>query len=387
MRNKSIFTACMALLLSLATAAQTKKQPQTLTLTNGRYSESFDEDSIQRIGSALININTMQIVKLQLTKEEEKLFDNTHAGRFLSVDPLADSYPFYTPYQYASNNPVAYIDLDGKEGLLSIFLPNPYSAENTALLKNKLGVKQGSFADKAIDFIAGAGDRSLQLNNPATYVTSAGDHLKNMYNNAKAIVTSPTAEGKVDAALHLSFPSLNQAENAGQQAATAIQTGDTRTMGAFFTDAAMFAISLKAGKVSGVSENNLKVDLMGGEKTRLGTGWINYDLKAIEGIKADVADFNKFFKKSSVSEITVNNPQADFLKNITDALKNGGSITIRGGMSNKYFNKVWNGSAEGLDGFEIIKKTENVPNSGYFQNDGVTPVNGVVNEIILKKKS
>ncbi|HWJ25648.1 MAG TPA: RHS repeat-associated core domain-containing protein, partial [Flavisolibacter sp.] len=36
-------------------------------------------------------------------------------GKFLSVDPLTRSYPQLTPYQYASNTPIAYIDLDGLE--------------------------------------------------------------------------------------------------------------------------------------------------------------------------------------------------------------------------------------------------------------------------------
>jgi RHS repeat-associated protein len=40
-------------------------------------------------------------------------------GRFLSVDPLTKSYAMLTPYQFASNSPIAGIDLDGME-----FLPN-----------------------------------------------------------------------------------------------------------------------------------------------------------------------------------------------------------------------------------------------------------------------
>jgi RHS repeat-associated protein len=36
-------------------------------------------------------------------------------GRFLSVDPLTKSYPWLTPYQFASNRPIDGIDLDGKE--------------------------------------------------------------------------------------------------------------------------------------------------------------------------------------------------------------------------------------------------------------------------------
>jgi len=40
---------------------------------------------------------------------------NSGLGRFLSVDPLFQSYPWYTPYQFAGNNPIANIDLDGLE--------------------------------------------------------------------------------------------------------------------------------------------------------------------------------------------------------------------------------------------------------------------------------
>ena len=38
-------------------------------------------------------------------------------GKFLSVDPLTKSYPWYTPYQFAGNMPIANIDLDGLEPL------------------------------------------------------------------------------------------------------------------------------------------------------------------------------------------------------------------------------------------------------------------------------
>jgi RHS repeat-associated protein len=36
-------------------------------------------------------------------------------GRFLSVDPIANSYPWYTPYQFAGNDVMRCIDLDGGE--------------------------------------------------------------------------------------------------------------------------------------------------------------------------------------------------------------------------------------------------------------------------------
>ena len=43
-----------------------------------------------------------------------RIYD-TRVGKFLSVDPIAAKYPFLTPYQFASNSPIANIDLDGLE--------------------------------------------------------------------------------------------------------------------------------------------------------------------------------------------------------------------------------------------------------------------------------
>jgi RHS repeat-associated protein len=40
---------------------------------------------------------------------------NPSLGKFLSVDPLTASYPWYTPYQFAGNKPINCIDLDGLE--------------------------------------------------------------------------------------------------------------------------------------------------------------------------------------------------------------------------------------------------------------------------------
>ncbi|WP_245189412.1 RHS repeat domain-containing protein [Lunatimonas salinarum] len=40
---------------------------------------------------------------------------NPSIAKFLSVDPLAADYPWYTPYQFAGNNPIRFVDLDGLE--------------------------------------------------------------------------------------------------------------------------------------------------------------------------------------------------------------------------------------------------------------------------------
>jgi RHS repeat-associated protein len=40
---------------------------------------------------------------------------NPNLARFLSIDPLTKEYPWYTPYQFAGNIPIAFIDRDGLE--------------------------------------------------------------------------------------------------------------------------------------------------------------------------------------------------------------------------------------------------------------------------------
>jgi RHS repeat-associated protein len=42
-------------------------------------------------------------------------------SKFLSVDPLAPDYPWYTPYQFAGNKPIAAVDLDGLEEHIVIY--------------------------------------------------------------------------------------------------------------------------------------------------------------------------------------------------------------------------------------------------------------------------
>ncbi|PTB93667.1 hypothetical protein C9994_12835 [Marivirga lumbricoides] len=54
-------------------------------------------------------------------------------GKFLSVDPLTNEYPWYTPYQFAGNMPINAIDLDGLEWVLKIYSPDVSSKFNKAV--------------------------------------------------------------------------------------------------------------------------------------------------------------------------------------------------------------------------------------------------------------
>jgi hypothetical protein len=64
---------------------------------------------------------------------------NPAIARFLSVDPLAPSYPWYTPYQFAGNMPIVAVDLDGLEPKVMIDEQGKLTEPVIALMTATLG--------------------------------------------------------------------------------------------------------------------------------------------------------------------------------------------------------------------------------------------------------
>ena len=82
----------------------------------------------------------------QLVQDYGMRLYNPALGRFLSVDPLAKEYSFYTPYQFAGNTPIDAIDLDGAEPFKKAYIyannTNPklnlFHADNLVNMNNAL---------------------------------------------------------------------------------------------------------------------------------------------------------------------------------------------------------------------------------------------------------
>jgi len=67
---------------------------------------------------------------------------NPSIAKFLSVDPLTTSYPMLTPYQFASNVPIAAIDLDGLESKFVMqWLSQPHGDGTRTVIKTEALVK------------------------------------------------------------------------------------------------------------------------------------------------------------------------------------------------------------------------------------------------------
>lgn len=93
------------------------KEGRILTLSNGKYLEIENNDSLQRIGSVIVNMNTGQLYEILDTDTlyQESDLNPTIITRWWSVDPLAAKYPNMSPYTSVANNPIIYKDTDGRD--------------------------------------------------------------------------------------------------------------------------------------------------------------------------------------------------------------------------------------------------------------------------------
>ncbi len=91
-------------------------------------------------------------------------------ARFPSVDPLAKSYPWYTPYQFAGNTPILAVDLDGLEILNYNSLNNDSGYKRVVsiltatklwdnLLDNTFAVNRGVYANANIEIQFGVDNK------------------------------------------------------------------------------------------------------------------------------------------------------------------------------------------------------------------------------------
>jgi hypothetical protein len=118
---KNIFILLIGLTCCFASQAQ---QPfkeygykvKVATLSQGKYVEFFDQDTIVQIGTVLLNRRSGKIVSFVEydTTFNEYSLQPELISRWMSPDPLAEEFYSESPYNFSHNNPLRYIDPDGR---------------------------------------------------------------------------------------------------------------------------------------------------------------------------------------------------------------------------------------------------------------------------------
>ena len=85
------------------------------TLSQGKYQEFFDTDTVTQIGSVVFNRLSNQITHFieYDTVYSEATLEPEVISRWLQQDPLASERYDWSPYNFVRNNPILYVDPDG----------------------------------------------------------------------------------------------------------------------------------------------------------------------------------------------------------------------------------------------------------------------------------
>lgn len=125
------------------------KKVTVVTLSNGRYKETYGGDTVKRIGNVMFDIRTNKIVKF-LEENDTTTYEFRKGGdlstRWLSIDPLSAKYPYLSPYNFVTNNPIIYVDQDGRENIIYLVVANDKNGK--ASLKPETAQKIASEANK-----------------------------------------------------------------------------------------------------------------------------------------------------------------------------------------------------------------------------------------------
>ena len=148
--------------------------------------------------------------KLNLYDYNKRWFD-PQIGRFIEIDRLSDSFPNLTNYQFASNNPIRFIDLDGLEATTPTILSNTVPKDATTVAKIPISDAQGTVISAKDANVGFKQAPYKEGSNVLEYKTPSSEKFVRVYSSGKNspegqwIMKTQSIEGKSPAQIKDEF--------------------------------------------------------------------------------------------------------------------------------------------------------------------------------------
>lgn len=133
------------------------KDNRYATLSWGMFDEIHETKLIERYNNTLYNARTEKIVKFITSDTLYNKYQIDAAVFAWQIDPLASKYPQHSPYSAFNNNPILYIDADGREWV------NPYKEKLANLQESALKNPNDKDIAKQVTQYQALSDRSDKL--------------------------------------------------------------------------------------------------------------------------------------------------------------------------------------------------------------------------------
>lgn len=204
MKKAILFLSCTVISLGFIQAQQDvfKKyghKKEILTLSKGKYQEVFKNKELVQIGTVLLNTKTNKIIKLLQEDTTKTSYKSEFSSRFLTIDPLAEKYPWQSPYAFCSNNPVNKIDPDGRADFwLNGKVIGNDGVDNTKIYFIKTTEK--SFGSEENNSkVNGAGLSRADMKSTVKFITDNNGNAEAFQKNGMAYTNSIEIEGSSSA--------------------------------------------------------------------------------------------------------------------------------------------------------------------------------------------
>lgn len=137
------------------------KDEEIWSLTKGVFQEVFEPRAIESFGHFTVNHQTRQLVAMDTSTVKGFIIDpvafaydfgarmyDARIGHFVSIDPSASKYPGQSPYHAFNDNPIVFVDPDGRDNIIYlVVLPDAAAHLKTADIDAIIAQANQNFKD------------------------------------------------------------------------------------------------------------------------------------------------------------------------------------------------------------------------------------------------